>query len=76
MWTEHVGDLDRVKKLAKLNIYLAATAQFTDHAAVADGASDLFSQLFSKENGHARMVSGVVGLPKGTPVVVETVFET
>jgi hypothetical protein len=43
---------------------------------VADGASDLFAQLFSKENGHARMVSGVVSLPKGTPVVVETVFET
>ena len=73
---EHVGDLDQVKKLAKLNIYLAATAQFTDHAAVADGASDLFAQLFSKENGHARMVSGVASLPKGTPVVVETVFET
>lgn len=73
---EHVGDLDRVKKLVKVNIYMVATAQFTDHAAVADGASDLFAQLFGKENGHARMVSGVVSLPKGTPVVVETIFET
>ena len=73
---EHVGDLDRIKKLVKLNIYLAATAQFTDHAAVADGASDLFGQLFGDENGHARMVSGVISLPKATPVVVETIFET
>ena len=72
---EHMGDLDRVRKLVKLNIYLAATAQFTDHAAVADGASDLFAQLFGTENGHARMVSGVISLPKGTPVVVETIFE-
>jgi len=72
---EHVGDLDRIKKLAKLNIYLAATPQFTDHAAVADGASDLFAQIFRKERGHARMVSGVASLPKGTPVVVETIFE-
>lgn len=72
---EHLGDLNRVKKLAKLNIYLATTEQFTEHAAVADGASDLFALIFGKENGHARMVSGVQSLPKGTPVVVETVFE-
>ncbi len=72
---EHVGDLDRVVKLTKLNIYVAATAQFTDHATVADGASDLFAKLFGGEGGHARMVSGVVSLPKGTPVVVETIFE-
>jgi len=73
---EHVDNLDRVKKLVKLNIYLAATPQFTDHAAVADGASDLFAEIFGREQGHARMVSGVACLPKGAPVVVETIFET
>ena len=73
---EHVGDFDRIVKLAKLNIYLAATPSFMDHAAVADGASDLFAQIFGREQGHARMVSGVASLPKGTPVVVETIFET
>jgi enamine deaminase RidA (YjgF/YER057c/UK114 family) len=73
---EHLGDLDRVKRLVKVNIYVVATAQFTDHATVADGASDLFAQLFGTENGHARMVSGLISLPKGTPVVVETIFET
>jgi enamine deaminase RidA (YjgF/YER057c/UK114 family) len=73
---EHLGDLDRVKRLVKVNIYVVATAQFTDHATVADGASDLFAQLFGTENGHARMVSGVISLPKDTPVVVETIFET
>jgi len=73
---EHVDNLDRVKKLVKLNIYLAATPQFTDHASVADGASDLFAEIFGREQGHARMVSGVASLPKGTPVVVETIFET
>jgi non-heme chloroperoxidase len=45
-------------------------------ATVADGASDLFAQLFGTETGHARMVSGVISLPKDTPVVVETIFET
>ena len=72
---QHLGDLDRVKKLVKLSIVLATTEQFVEHAAVADGASNLFVQLFGTENGHARMVYGAQSLPIGTPVVVETIFE-
>ena len=72
---QHLGDLDRVKKLVKLSVVLVTTEQFVEHAAVADGASDLFVQLFGAENGHARAVSGVQSLPIATPVVVETIFE-
>jgi enamine deaminase RidA (YjgF/YER057c/UK114 family) len=72
---EHLGDLDRVKKLVKLSVTLATTPDFREHAAVADGASNLFAQLFGAENGHVRMVSGVQSLPIGTPAVVETIFE-
>ena len=56
---QHLGDLDRINKLVKLSVVLATTEQFAEHAAVADGASDLFVQLFGAENGHARIVSGV-----------------
>jgi len=72
---QHLGDLDRINKLVKLSVVLATTEQFAEHAAVADGASDLFVQLFGAENGHARIVSGVQSLPIGTPVVVEVIFE-
>jgi enamine deaminase RidA (YjgF/YER057c/UK114 family) len=72
---QHLGNLDRVKKLVKLIVVLATTEQFVDHAAVADGASNLFVQLFGAENGHARMVYGVQSLPIGTPAVVEVIFE-
>ena len=72
---QHLGDLDRVSKLVKLSVVLATTEQFADHAAVADGGSDLFVRLFDAENGHARIVSGVQSLPIGTPVVVEVIFE-
>jgi enamine deaminase RidA (YjgF/YER057c/UK114 family) len=72
---QHLGDLDRLKKLVKLSVVLVTTEQFVEHAAVADGASDLFVQLFGTENGHARAVSGVQSLPIATPVVVETIFE-
>jgi len=72
---QHLGDLDRIKKLVKLSVVLAATEQFVEHAAVADGASDLFVQLFGPENGHVRMVYGVQSLPIGTPIIVEVIFE-
>jgi enamine deaminase RidA (YjgF/YER057c/UK114 family) len=72
---EHLGDLDRLKKLVKLSVLLLTTEDFVEHAAVADGASDLFVQLFGAAAGHARIVYGVASTPVGTPVIVETVFE-
>ena len=39
---EHVGELDRLKKLVKLSVFLLTTEDFVEHAAVADGASSLF----------------------------------
>src|SRR4051794_36825021 len=36
---QHLGDLNRVKKLVKLTVLLATTEPFTEHALVADGAS-------------------------------------
>ena len=72
---EHVGDLDRLKKLVKLSVLVTATEDFVEHAAVADGASNLFVQLFGPQAGHVRVVYGVQSAPIGTPVIVETVFE-
>lgn len=72
---QHLGDLDRLKKLVKLTVLMATTEQFVQHAAVADGASDLFVQIFGPEAAHVRLVYGVQSLPVGTPVVVDTIFE-
>ena len=72
---QHVGDLDRLKKLVKLSVLVSTTEEFTEHAAVADGASNLFVQLFGAEAGHVRVVYGVYSAPIGAPVMVETVFE-
>jgi enamine deaminase RidA (YjgF/YER057c/UK114 family) len=72
---EHVGDLDRLKKLVKLSVILSTTEEFVEHAAVADGASNLFVQLFGAPAGNVRVVYGVYSTPIGTPVIVETVFE-
>ncbi|MGO8699105.1 MAG: RidA family protein [Limisphaerales bacterium] len=72
---QHLGDLDRLKRLLKLTVLMATTESFAEHASVADGASDLFVQIFGQEAGHTRLVYGVYSLPLGAPVVVETIFE-
>jgi enamine deaminase RidA (YjgF/YER057c/UK114 family) len=72
---EYLGDLDRLKKLLKLTVLMATTEQFVEHAAVGDGASNLFVQIFGPEAGHVRLVYGVQSLPIGAPVVVEAIFE-
>src|SRR6266436_3931577 len=72
---QHLDGLDRLKKRLKLTVLIATTEQFADHAAVADGASDLFVQIFGREIGYVRLVYGVQSLPIGAPVIVDTLFE-
>jgi enamine deaminase RidA (YjgF/YER057c/UK114 family) len=72
---QHLGSLDRLKKLIKITVLMATTEQFVDHAAVADGASNLFVQIFGTRAGHTRLVYGAYSLPVATPLIVDTVFE-
>jgi enamine deaminase RidA (YjgF/YER057c/UK114 family) len=72
---QHLGDLDRLKRLIKLTVVIATTEEFSEHAHVADGASDLFVQIFGRENGHTRLVYGVQSLPVHAPLIVDTLFE-
>jgi enamine deaminase RidA (YjgF/YER057c/UK114 family) len=72
---QHLGTLDRLKKLIKLTVLIATTEQFLDHPPVADGASNLFVQIFGQEVGHTRLVYGVQSLPIGAPVIVDCIFE-
>ena len=72
---QHLGSLARLKKLVKLTILMATTEQFADHATVADGASNLFVQIFGAEAGHVRLVYGVQSLPIGAPLIVDAMFE-
>jgi len=72
---QHLGDLDRIKKLVKLTVLVATTEQFVDHASVADGASNLFVHIFGPEVGHVRLVYGVQSLPIDAPLIVDAIFE-
>jgi hypothetical protein len=53
---------------------MVTTDQFAEHAAVADGASNLFVHIFGREAGHTRLVYGVASMPLGAPLIVDALF--
>lgn len=69
------GSLDRVHRVVRLGGFIASTADFTQHATVMNGASDLIAAVFGEAGRHARSTIGVPSLPLDAPVEVEGLFE-
>jgi enamine deaminase RidA (YjgF/YER057c/UK114 family) len=72
---KHLGSLDRVTRVVRLGVFMATSGDFFDQPRVADGASDLFRDLFGAEKLPVRLVIGVASLPLGMPVELEVIFE-
>jgi enamine deaminase RidA (YjgF/YER057c/UK114 family) len=71
----HLGSLDKVKRVVRLGVFVAASGDFRDHPQVADGASELLQSVFGKDKNPSRMVYGVASLPLGATVELELIFE-
>lgn len=71
----HLGSLDKVKRIVRTSFFLAVSNDFMDHPKVADGASELFRDVFGADRLSVRSVVGVVSLPLNTPVEIELTFE-
>ena len=69
------GDLDRVRRVVRLGGFVAAPSEFTQHALVMNGASDLAVAVFGEAGRHARSTIGVPSLPADAAVEVEGMFE-
>lgn len=69
------GDLTKVARCVKLGVFVACAADFTQHSEVANGASELFVEVFGEKGRHSRSAIGVSSLPFNTAVEVEAVFE-
>jgi|SRR5579872_4170674 len=68
------GDLDRVAQVIRLGGFIASPAEFTQHATVMNGASDLAVAVFGDAGRHARTTVGVPSLPLDCAVEVEGLF--
>jgi enamine deaminase RidA (YjgF/YER057c/UK114 family) len=70
-----VGDLSSIKRIVKVVAFVASTPDFTGQPGVANGASELFGEVFGDQGQHARSAVGVPVLPLDAPVEVELVVE-
>lgn len=70
------GDLDNVAKLVKITVFVASSTDFHQQHLVANGASDLLTEILGPDVGpHARSAVGVAVLPLNVPVEVEAVAQ-
>src|SRR6516165_7668830 len=72
---QQLGSLNRVSRVVRLGVYVAATQEFTEHPKVADAASELLRDVFGEQTVSSRLVFGVASLPLGSPVELEVIFE-
>jgi enamine deaminase RidA (YjgF/YER057c/UK114 family) len=72
----HVGSLDKVKRVIKLLGMVNATPDYQQHALIINGCSELFLQLWGEDNGKGvRSAVGMGSLPENVAVEIEGIFE-
>src|SRR2546425_1151358 len=70
-----IDSLDSVKQLVRVGAFINSASGFNQQPAVANGASDLFVEIFGDAGRHARTAVGVNELPAGFAVEVELIVE-
>lgn len=72
----HLGSLDKVKRVIKTLGMVNCTADFERHPHVINGSSELFAKVWGDDAGvGVRSAVGMGSLPNNIPVEIEMVFE-
>jgi enamine deaminase RidA (YjgF/YER057c/UK114 family) len=69
------GDLNAVRRIVKLMVLVNSSSTFTEQHLVANGASELFQEVFGAPGAHARSAFGVAQIPFGSCVEIELIAE-
>ena len=73
---DHVGDLNKVKRVVKVLGFVASDLEFYEQPKVINGCSQFLEELFGPEVGlGARSAIGTNVLPGNIPVEIEMLFE-
>ena len=70
-----IDSLDSVKQLVRVGAFVNSAPGFDQQAAVANGASDTFVEIFGDAGRHSRTAVGVNELPAGFAVEIELIVE-
>ena len=70
-----IGDLEKIKRLVKITVFVASAPDFTEQHLVANGASDFLVEVLGEPGRHARAAVGTASLPLNAAVEVEAIIE-
>ncbi len=70
-----IGDLNKIRRIVKLLVLVNSTPAFNEQHLVANGASELFVEIFGERGAHARSAFGVAQIPLGSCVEIELIAE-
>ena len=71
-----LGGLEHITRVVMVQVFVNAVPEFTEHPAVANGASDLLVEVFGTASGaHARFAVGAGSLPFNVAVELAAVLE-
>ncbi|MYU21769.1 Atu1372/SO_1960 family protein [Streptomyces sp. SID8352] len=74
---EELGSLELVEQVLHVQVFVRSTPDFTEHPAVADGASAALVGVLGPDRGaHSRTAIGVASLPFGIPVEIHLTATT
>ncbi len=72
---DHLGDLNKVKRIVKVKGMVRCTDDFTQQSQVINGFSDTMVKVFGHKGKHARAAVGMNALPGGICAEIEMVVE-
>ncbi|RVB75321.1 MULTISPECIES: RidA family protein [unclassified Mesorhizobium] len=70
-----LGDLERIRRLVKITVFVASAPDFVEQHLVANGASDFLVAVLGDHGKHARSAVGAASLPLNAAVEIEATFE-
>ena len=72
---DELGNLDKVRRIVKVNGMVNADVDFDRHPDVINGCSDLLVEVFGERGCHARTAVGAGSTPGQVSVVIELIVE-
>jgi enamine deaminase RidA (YjgF/YER057c/UK114 family) len=68
-----LGSIDRVRQIVRVTVYVASVPTFNRQHEVANGATEVLTDIFGEAGRPARAAIGVASLPLNAPVEVDMV---
>ena len=70
-----LGDLSRIKRIVKINGFVASTPDFVEQHLVLNGASNFLVGALGEAGKHARAAVGMASLPLNAAVEIDAIME-